>query len=149
MGNIPLAGCSFHFLRPQWNSAAQWSGRKCQCSEANFLNESLPENWPHSSLSVLISRQHASFPSYGIWREFSSEKDVPGGKKLTQCVERSLVSSQGGDQRDLCLGNSLCLPRILQLTLGQLFSSCGILLCTSKMLIWDNFANGILFSYVQ
>lgn len=58
-------------------------------------------------------------------------------------------SSQGGDQRDLCLGNSLCLPRILQLTLGQLLSSCDILLCTSKMLIWDNFANGILFSYLQ
>lgn len=91
MGNIPLAGCSFHFLGPRWNSAAQRSGRKCQCSEANLLNESLPENWPHSSLSLLISRQHASFPSYGIWREFS-EKDVPGGEKLTQCAERSLVA---------------------------------------------------------
>lgn len=66
-------------------------GRKCQCSEANFLNESLSGNWPHSSLSVLISRQPASFPSYGIWREFSSEKDVLGGEKLTQCVEGSLL----------------------------------------------------------
>lgn len=115
MGNIPLAGCSFHFLGPQWNSAAQWSRRKCQCSEANSLNESLPENWPHSSLSVLILRQHASFPT--IWN--SPVRRVFWGVRNGPTMRRGLWwSSQGRDRRDLCLANLLCLPRIFQLTLG-------------------------------
>lgn len=66
-------------------------GRKCRCSGTNFLNDMLTGNGPHSSLSVLISRRPARFPSYGIWWEFSSEKAVLGREKLTQCAEGPLV----------------------------------------------------------
>ena len=86
-------------------------GRWCQRSEAYFLSESLAGKGPHLSLSVLIWRQHTSFPSHGIWREFS-EMALLGGEKLPH-MQRGFWCSCQGDQKDPCLVNSLCFPHIL------------------------------------
>lgn len=117
---------------------------------SKLLNESLAGNWPHSSLSVLISRHHANFPSCGIWQEFSPEKNVLGGEILTQCAEGVCWSCQGVDHRKLCLSYSLWLPPYLLADFrAQCCSECKSLLWTNKILIQYHFASGIMFSYLQ
>lgn len=65
MGNIPLAGCSFHFLGPLWDSATQWSGET-----VSVLRSTLPQwkpRWKWASFIIICSHLEAAHQLSILW----------------------------------------------------------------------------------
>lgn len=65
MRNIPLAGCSFHFLGPLWNSTAQWSREK-----VSVLRSKLPQwkpPWKLASFITICSHPEAACQLSILW----------------------------------------------------------------------------------
>lgn len=140
MGTIPLAGCPFHFLGLLWNSTLQGPGSRRQSTLPRWKP---PWKWPHSSLALLIWRQWASFPSYGTGRELL-EKAVLGHERRTLCAEGPLLElPRGRPEGPLSSQLPWPPPSLPGDSRAQCSSEWRILLCASKMLIQDHFANDI------